>query len=99
MFIGCHNFHNFVSGSRDNYDAVIYNIEIQQKEQEVDIFFTGKSFYRYMVRNLVGAMLDYNEDKCDIMLLERMINDVTFNHQLQTAPSKGLYLEGIFYES
>ena len=40
-----------------------------------------------------------NEDKCDIMLLERMINDVTFNHQLQTAPPKGLYLEEIFYES
>jgi tRNA pseudouridine38-40 synthase len=97
LFIGGHNFHNFVSGSRDNYDAVIYDIEIKNLPDEIDIVFRGKSFYRYMVRNLVGAMLDYNEGKCDIMLLEKMINDSNFNCQLRTAEAKGLYLEMINY--
>lgn len=99
LFLGAHNFHNFVSGVRDNYDAVLYSIDIQKKDQGVDIIFTGKSFYRYMVRNLVGAMLDYNEGKCDWQLLEKMVNDVAFDYQLRTAPAKGLYLEGIDYES
>lgn len=60
VFIGRHDFHNFVSGERDNYDMEIENIEVIEKDKEINIVFTGKSFYRYMVRNLVGAMLDYN---------------------------------------
>ena len=97
LFIGKHNFHNFVSGERDNYDGIIYSIEFRMLDDEIDIVFEGKSFYRYMVRNLVGAILDYNEGKCDIFLVERMINDATFNHQLRTAPAMGLYLEGVYY--
>ena len=51
-----------------------------------------------MVRNLVGAMLDYNENKCELDLLKKMINDKTFNHQLSCVLANGLYLEEIFYK-
>ncbi len=98
LFVGSYNFHNFVSGSRDNYDAVIYDIEIKKEANEIQIIFLGKSFYRYMVRNLVGAMLDYNEKKCDLELINKMINSSDFSYQLSTAPAKGLYLEKIYYE-
>lgn len=97
IFIGAYDFHNFVSGKRDNYDMEIEDIEIVEKGEEVDIVFTGKSFYRYMVRNLVGAILDYNEGKCDILLLERMLRDKDFDCQLSCATAKGLYLEGVYY--
>lgn len=95
---GAHNFHNFVSGSRDNYDMIIEDIEFIEKENELDIVFIGKSFYRYMVRNLVGAMLDISEGKSDIVLLKKMIEEEDFNYQLSCAPAKGLYLEGVYYE-
>lgn len=98
VLIGRHDFHNFVSGIRDNYDMEIEDIEITQKENEINIVFTGKSFYRYMVRNLVGAMLDYNEDKCDILLLKQMVEDKNFDYQLSCAKAEGLYLEGVYYE-
>lgn len=98
VFIGKHNFHNFVSGNRDNYDMDIKDIEVAEKKEEVQIVFKGKSFYRYMVRNLVGAMLDYNEGKCDILLLKQMVEDENFDYQLSCASAKGLYLEGIYYE-
>ncbi len=98
LFIGKHDFHNFVSGERDCFDGTIYDIEITQNGNELDIIFEGKSFYRYMVRNLVGAMLDYNEGKCDLLLLEKMLNFERFDYQLRTAPARGLYLEDIFYE-
>ncbi len=98
LFTGAYNFHNFVSGERDNYDSIIYDIEVKEMAHEIQIIFTGTSFYRYMIRNLVGAMLDYNEGKCDIVLLNRMLKDQSFNYQLRTAPAKGLYLERIFYE-
>ncbi len=98
VFIGKHNFHNFVSGTRENYDMEILDIEFIENENEIAIIFSGKSFYRYMVRNLVGAMLDYNEGKCDIILLKQMIEDENFDYQLSCASAKGLYLEGIYYE-
>ena len=98
VFVGSYDFHNFVSGSRDNSEASISDITVQKTEEEIAIIFTGKSFYRYMVRNLVGAMLDVNEGKCDILLLERMLKERGFSYQLSTAPAKGLYLEGVYYE-
>ncbi len=98
VFIGSHDFHNFVSGSRENSNASIFDVSVQKKEEEIAIIFTGKSFYRYMVRNLVGAMLDVNEKKCDIFLLKRMLKESCFSYQLRTAPAKGLYLEGVYYE-
>ena len=98
IFIGSYNFRNFVSGFRDNYKATIYDIEIKQIGEEVQIIFTGKSFYRYMVRNLVGAMLDFNEGKCDMALLEAMLKNKDYIYQLSTAPARGLYLEGVYYD-
>ncbi len=98
VLIGKHDFHNFVSGERDNYDMEIEDIEVIEKGMEIDIVFTGKSFYRYMVRNLVGGMLDVNEGKCDILLLQKMLNNKDFDYQLSCATAKGLYLEGVYYE-
>lgn len=98
LFIGEHDFHNFVSGTREHFNGSIENIEIVSSDEEVLIVFTGKSFYRYMIRNLVGAMLDFNEGKCAIILIKRMIEDANFNYQLRCAPARGLYLEGVYYE-
>lgn len=95
---GGHNFHNFVSGVRYNYDMIIEDIEFIEKENELDIIFIGKSFYRYMVRNLVGAMLDISEGKNDIVLLKKMIDEEDFDYQLSCAPAKGLYLKGVYYD-
>lgn len=97
IFKGKHNFKNFVSGERNNYDMNILDISIKKTKEEVDIIFTGKSFYKYMVRNLVGAMLDYNEDKCDIILLKQMIEDENFDYQLSCAKAEGLYLDDVNY--
>lgn len=99
IFIGKHSFHNFVSGERDCYDGTIFDISFVQKENSLEIIFKGKSFYRYMVRNLVGAMLCYNEGKCELSLLERMIEDIDFCYTLSTAKANGLYLEDVDYES
>lgn len=98
LFIGQYDFHNFVSGERDNYDGTIYDVSIFESENEIIIRFIGKSFYRYMVRNLVGAMLDVNEGKCELLLLEQMLKDKDFDYQLRTAKPQGLYLEDVIYD-
>lgn len=98
VFIGGYNFHNFVSGERENYNTIILNIEILQENDIVYITMEGKSFYRYMVRNIVGAMLDYNEGRCDLSLIKKMLEDENFDYQLRTVLANGLYLEKVDYE-
>ena len=94
---GEHNFKNFVSGERDNYDAVIYDIILEEKEGDITITFIGKSFYRYMVRNMVGAMLDVATGKNSLDELKEMLDNVKVVKQMSCAPAQGLYLLEIFY--
>lgn len=97
LFIGKQNFHNFVSGERKNYNSEIFSIDIEQQENEILIRFKGKSFYRYMIRNIVGAMLDYNENKCSLEKIQKMLEDENLKEQLSTALANGLYLEKVIY--
>lgn len=98
IFKGKHNFHNFVSGFRDSYNGEIFNIEVVEENETVLLIFKGKSFYRYMVRNIVGAMLSYNEGKVNLETIKKMVNDSDFNYQLPTALANGLYLSKVNYD-
>ena len=95
--IGKHIYRAFVSGYRDNYNSEIYKIKFSLKKELLTIRFTGKSFYRYMVRNMVGALLMVGEHKLDIKDLKKMVdnNDLVYNNI--TAPPNGLYLESVEY--
>lgn len=97
IFKGVHDFRNFVSGERNDYICIIYDIKIVKEKNTIFIYFRGKSFYRYMVRNLVGAMLDYNKRKVSLEELKSMLNNPDIKQQLSTAPSEGLYLLDIKY--
>ena len=97
LFKGVHDFRNFVSGERDNYDCIIYNIDFVQEEDILNIIFEGKSFYRYMVRNLVGAMIEVGRGKEPLERVKKML-DLEENGTLFTAPSNGLYLENVIYD-
>ena len=96
LYLGVHNFHNFVSGERDNYDCIIYDIDFEEKDNILYIEFEGKSFYRYMVRNLVGMMIEVGRGKEDISKVEEMLNSIDEIHGY-TAPACGLYLDNIEY--
>ena len=96
VFLGVHNFKNFVSGERDNYDCIIYKIKFKVVDNILEIEFTGKSFYRYMVRNLVGAMIEVGRGKIDIIDVKKVL-DLQINKTLFTAPANGLYLEKVIY--
>lgn len=98
IFIGGHNFKNFVAGTRDNYDCIIYSIDFQILNDILEIKFIGKSFYRYMVRNLVGAMLDVEKGKITLEEVLEALNNYEKEQQFSTALPQGLYLNKITYE-
>ena len=73
LFLGVHDFHNFVSGVRKDSTCIIYSIDFKKEKDVLNIIFEGKSFYRYMVRNLVGAMIDVGRGKDDISLVKKRL--------------------------
>lgn len=96
LYLGVHDFHNFVAGEREDSTAIIYNISFNMKDEILYIEFEGKSFYRYMVRNLVGMMIEVGRGKDDISKVKEMLNSKEDNFGY-TALACGLYLEEIEY--
>ena len=96
LYLGVHDFHNFVSGSRLKSDAVLYRITFKRERDILSIRFEGKSFYRYMVRNLVGMMLEVGRGKETISKVKEMLIEKR-KIEGHTAPACGLYLEEIYY--
>lgn len=97
LFIGEHDFKNFVSGSRDDYKTVIYNIKFYCFFNTLIIKFVGAGFFRYMVRNLVGAMLDVGRGKKTIGYVKDMLLYPDEEKQLSTVLPNGLYLYKVLY--
>lgn len=97
LFIGVHDFHNFVSGFRVNYTTCIYKISIKKHGDIILMKFIGAGFYRYMVRHLVGALLDVGRGKVDINVIENMLLNENLNKKLSIVPADGLYLVEVDY--
>lgn len=96
IFIGTHDFKNFVSGERINYETTIYNIKIVKIFKRIYFIFDGIGFYRYMIRNLVGALLEVGKEKVSKQELNDMLSNVS-EKRLPTAFPNGLYLVDIKY--
>ena len=97
VFIGVHNFKNFTAGERENYEAIVKEINFIRNGNFLEIEFVGKSFYRYMVRNMVGAMIDVARGKHSIKEVEELLNNWNKRGQMQTASPNGLYLVAVYY--
>lgn len=97
VFLGYHDFRNFVAGERDNYLMCVEDIKFNMNNDILEIEFLGKSFYRYMVRNMVGAMLEVGMHKKEICDVSKMLDDYMIKKQMMTAQACGLYLMDIEY--
>lgn len=92
---GAHSFKAFTSGERDNYNSIIYSIKIKKEKNLLIITFEGKSFYRYMVRNMVGVLIGVGAKKISVDVLDDMFEGKNVTYQ--TSPACGLYLREVFY--
>ncbi len=95
--LGGHSFEVFTAGERDNYDSIIEEINFEIENDIIKISFIGKSFYRYMVRNLVGALLVIGQGKAEPEEMKKVFEKGKNVLNFVTAPSNGLYLKEIMY--
>ena len=97
IFMGKHNFKNFVSGQRINYDSVINKIEVRFEKNFLILSFYGQGFYRYMVRSLVGALILIGRGKVSESVVKSSLVNPDCDKRFFIAPSCGLYLAKICY--
>ena len=97
-FLGAHSFKAFCSGERDNYDSIIDRITIKKNKDVLEFTFIGKSFYRYMVRNMMGAILMAGEEKIDPIKIKESLDSETNTIDYATLPACGLYLMKVDYK-
>ena len=97
LYVGTHDFRNFVSGPRIDYTTTIYKTRIKRNGNIILFEFVGVGFYRYMVRHLVGAILDVGRGKAKVVDVERMLENPLIIKSLSVVPADGLYLVDIKY--
>lgn len=96
LFIGTRNFKLFVAGERLDYTSTILDIKICKFNKVIYFKFTGIGFYRYMVRNLVGALVEVGKNKVDEATIKDML-ELKLEKRLPTSSPNGLYLYNIKY--
>lgn len=95
--LGAHSYKAFVSGYRDNYNSIIYDVKIKKKQDILVITFRGRSFYRYMIRNMVGALINVGEEKNEPEIIKDMLDKKKKLGNFVTVPANGLYLVDVLY--
>ena len=95
--IGAHSYKAFTSGVRDNYNSIINSISFKRKGKVLYITFKGKSFYRYMIRNMVGALMLVGSGKKEPLIIKEMIDNNKKVYNYITVPASGLYLIDVKY--
>lgn len=97
LFIGTHDYNNFVSGENSNTISNVKKITITKRKNIITIKLLGTHFYKYMVRNIVGALIDYNNNKTTLEEIKMLLSSPEKSKQLTTISPKGLYLTKIYY--
>ena len=98
LFVGTHDFRHFVSGQRDNYETTIYSARLRKKGDTLFCQFVGVGFYRYMVRHLVGALIDVGRGKKTCEEIASLLDRPNMLKTTSVVPGEGLYLVKIKFD-
>ena len=99
---GTHNFKSFVKADceTDDYVRTISQTCLTRDRRDsnkITLEFVGTGFMRYMVRNMVGLLIEIGEGKrkCEEIIDILKKEDRTVSGK--TANPEGLYLKNVFY--
>ena len=98
LVLGNHDFENFttVQDKKDNYVRTIYDIKIKRKNNRIYFYISGNGFLRYMVRNIIGCFLMYENGSITKTDIKNMLNKKV-NIKPVKVEGKGLYLYDVKY--
>lgn len=99
-FIGKHNFKNFTSKEEDeaNFVREIYDASLICENNFINIDFRGNGFMRYMIRYMVGILVEIGRGKVSIDELDQLLEPNSKRNIISyKAPSSGLMLVDVIY--
>ena len=99
IFLGEHNFASFCSYDQyGNTIRTLYSFGIQEKDGIVTFRLVGNGFRRYMVRHLVGGLIQVGAKRISKDVLIEMLESCGEKKCLFKAKLQGLYLQEVYYE-
>jgi tRNA pseudouridine38-40 synthase len=100
LFRGTHDFSSFCSTHTDSPDHVrtILDIGLMKDAKDmIHISLEADGFLRYMVRNIVGALVDIGRGRCSREDVDRILAAKDRRKAGLTAPPQGLFLKEVRY--
>lgn len=99
---GTHNFRSFtkVDEEKDSYVRTIIQTNLNRDEKNVNhivISILGTGFMRYMVRNIVGTLIEIGEGKRKSEDIIAILKEEDRKAAGKIAIPNGLYLKNVFY--
>lgn len=98
LFIGKHCFKGFTAKEEDedNFVREIHSFDIFEENNKVHFIISGNGFMRYMVRNIVGTLIEIGLGKIDKSYIENLLKNSNLKTQYR-AKANGLYLVKVDY--
>jgi tRNA pseudouridine38-40 synthase len=100
LFRGVHDFSSFCSTHTDSPDHVrtILDIGLEKKESGmIEISLEADGFLRYMVRSIVGTLVEIGRGKCSREDTAGILGAKDRRRAGLTAPPQGLFLKEVRY--
>ncbi len=98
-FVGRHDFSSFTSDDPEKKrQREITSFTLKKKGEELVFEIKGKSFLRYMVRNIVGTLIDVGRGKIAVSQIPEIFAAKDRRMAGQSAPARGLTLVEVIYE-
>ena len=100
ILIGRHDFSSFSANSFEETPDQVRNLEvleIEENENIIHFIFIGDGFMRYMVRMIVGALIEIGRNRMDKDELKEILNSRNKNARRCKAGAEGLYLSEVVY--
>lgn len=99
---GTHNFKSFTKTDeeKDDYIRTLSQTFIYRDSKDLNkitLVFVGTGFLRYMVRNMVGTLIEIGEGKRKSEDIINILKQEDRTKAGKTANPEGLYLKNVFY--
>ena len=100
VLLGTHDFTSFCGNRHFKKSAVrtIYEIQIEEKTDELDIYFGGYGVLQNMVRILTGTLLEVGTGKQEVCEMKEILEGRNRSLAGTMAAAKGLVLMNVEYE-
>lgn len=96
-FVGKKDFTKFSSSDKKNNVREVYYSEIFKKEDLIIYKIKANSFVRYMVRKIVGILLEVGKGKVEPEVIPEIFENKEQSITIPTAPPHGLCLLEVIY--